>query len=582
MQGNTRLVRNLVTTILSVLIIGLTGAAIAAENPSDRLADAVYFNGKIATFDKTASFVSAVAVKNGNILQVGSDDAIKKLADPSTKLIDLGGRTVVPGLIDAHTHPMEAMMMRDTWVDARFPKTSSVKEALEHITEWAKKTPKGEWIFVACVSASENKFSEKRLPNKAELDQAAPDNPVMLSNGTHMGVANTAALKSLGITKGMTKLPHGGSVILDKDGYPTGVLTDSMADVPFTPAVSQLVKYYSKDIQEFWNQQGFTSLLAITPAQALPVLQKIAGERTKPTLRFTASVWSAANGSDIPEDLAGYKMPKTADPAWYRLGGIKAWIDGENDCRTGFMYERYEGQFDTDPPGNKGQLVTGAAELNRFVEIAGKNGVMAMLHGSGDAAVDLGLTAYESQIQAGATGSIMRIEHFGMFQLSEGQLNRARKMIGNNFKISVQPVWLLDLVKADYENMGAERTRTGFAFRKLVDAGLRPAGGTDVTGIYLDNVNPFLHIYASVTRESDKGIFMPEEALTVTEALSMWTIWAAESMGEAAVKGSIEPGKFADMTVLSGDIFTMPKKNIKDIKAAMTIVGGQIVYKAKW
>ena len=472
-------------------------------------------------------------------------------------------------------------MMKETWVDCRYPQTPSVKQALINIADWAKKTPKGNWIFVACVSASENKFAEKRLPTKAELDAVAPDNPMMLSNGTHMGVANSVALQRLGIKKGMSKLPHGGSVILDKNGEPTGVLTDAQADVPTTPTVAELERYYAKDIQEFWNQHGFTSLLAITPAAALPVLQKVARSKTKPTIRYTTSIWTSANGKDMPADLSKFQMPQGADPAWYRFGGIKDWIDGENDCRTGYMYQPYIGHFDTDPPGGKGTLVTDQAGANRFAAIAHKAGVICMLHCSGDHATDIGLNAYDKVIKSGRPGTIMRIEHFGMFQLTKAQLARAKEMRKQGLYISVQPTWLLDLVKADFENMGEPRTRTGFQFRSMIDAGLEPAAGTDVTGIYLDNVNPFLAIYAAVTRQSDAGIFEPGQAISVTEALKMWTIWAAKSMGQADVKGSIEPGKYADMTVLSDDIFTMPKEGLKDVKVLKTIVGGNVVYEAK-
>ena len=544
--------------------------------------EVIYWNGKIATLDAKGSTVEAVAVKEGKFVKVGSSEEIKKLAGPTTKMIDLGGKTAVPGLIDAHCHPMEAMMMKETWVDCRYPETPSVKVALEHIAAWAKKTAKGEWIFVACVSASQNKFSEKRMPTKAELDLVAWDNPVMVANGTHMGIANSAALKKMGITKGMEKLPHGGSVILDKDGEPTGVLTDGMADIPTTPTVAQLEQYYTKDLQEFWNAHGFTSVLAITPAAALPVLQKIAGMKFQPTIRYTTSIWTSANGENMPEDLSKFRMPEAADPAWYRLGGIKVWIDGENDCRTGYMYEPYIGHFDTDPPGGRGSLVTPQAEADRFAAIAAKNDVMSMVHCSGDAATDIGLTAYEKIARSGNPGRIMKIEHFGMFQLSNEQLKRAQALNeGKHFRVLVQPVWLLDLVKEDYENMGPERTRTGYRFRDMIDAGLEPAAGSDVTGIYLDNVNPFLSIYAAVTRESDDGIFDPAQAISVTEALKMWTVWAAKSMGESDVKGSIEPGKYADMTVLSDDIFTMPKESLKDVKPLKTIVGGEVVYEAK-
>jgi predicted amidohydrolase YtcJ len=563
-----------------VAVLGLMVYAFARIAPAAQ-SDAVYFNGNIITLDAAGSTVSGVAVKDGKILKVGSSDEMKKLAGDSTRLIDLGGKTVVPGLIDAHCHPMETIYLKEDWVDCRYPETQSVKQALDNIAAWAKKTPRGEWIFVACVSASENKFVEKRIPTKAELDAVAPDNPVVLANGAHLCVVNSPALKLLGIRKGMTKLPHGGSVILDKNGEPTGALADAQADVPNNPNLADLERYYTKSIQEFWNQNGFTSLLAITPAAALPVLQKIAMSKITPTIRYTTSIWTSANDKDMPEDLSKFHMPKGTDPAWYRFGGIKDWIDGENDARTGYMCEPYIGHFDTDPPGGHGTLVTDQLGANRLASIANKAGVICMFHCSGDKATDIGLNAYEEVINSGRPGTNMRIEHFGMFQLTDAQLQRAKEMKKKGLHVSVQPIWLLELVKADYENMGANRAHTGFQFRSMIDAGLEPTASTDMTGIYLGNINPFEAIYAMVTRDSDKGKFVPGQAISVTEALKMWTIWAAKSMGEADAKGSIEPGKYADMTVLSQDIFTMPKENIKEVKAFMTIVGGKIVYEAK-
>jgi len=188
------------------------------------------------------------------------------------------------------------------------------------------------------------------------------------------------------------------------------------------------------------------------------------------------------------------------------------------------------------------------------------------------------LNAYDQVIKSGRPGTILRIEHFGMFQLTDEQLQRAKEMKKQGLYVSTQPIWLLELVKADYENMGAKRASTGFQFRAMIDAGLEPAASTDMTGIYLGNINPFEAMYAMVTRNSDMGVFQPEQAISVTEALKMWTIWAAKSMGQADVKGSLEPGKYADLTVLSDDIFTMPKENLKDVKALKTIVGGNVVY----
>ncbi|OGR31579.1 MAG: hypothetical protein A2139_13945 [Desulfobacca sp. RBG_16_60_12] len=564
-----------IAAVLGLMLAGLVSIAPAAEP------EAVFFNGKIVTLDVAGSTAGAVAVQDGKILKVGGADEIKKLAGPSTRLVDLGGKTVVPGLIDAHCHPMETIYLKEAWVDCRYPQTQSVKQTLANLAAWVKKTPKAEWIYVACVSASENKFAEKRLPTKAELDAVAPDNPVLLANGAHLCVINSQAIQRVGIKKGESKLPHGGTVILDKNGEPTGALADVQSDIPTTPTLAELERYYTRGIQEFWNQQGFTSLLAITPAAALPVLQKVALSKTPPTIRYTTSIWTSANGKDMPADLSTFHMPPGADPAWYRFGGIKDWIDGENDARTGYMCEPYIGHFETDPPGGHGTLVTDQPAANRFAAIANQAGAICMFHCSGDKATDIGLNAYDQVIKSGRPGTIMRIEHFGMFQLTDKQLQRAKEMKKKGLYLSTQPIWLLELVKADYENMGAKRASTGFQFRAMIDAGLEPAASTDMTGIYLGNINPFQAIYAMVTRDSDRGKFVPEQAISVTEALKMWTIWAAKSMGQADVKGSLEPGKYADLTVLSHDIFTMPKENLKDVRILKTIVGGNVVYEAK-
>ena len=245
----------------SVAVTGgllLGSDVIASATKNDVVADAVFINGKVATLDPADSTVEAVAVKDGKILKVGSSDNMKKLAGTSTQMIDLQGKTVVPGLIDAHCHPMETIMMKDGWVDARYPACPSVKQALANIAAWTKNTPKEKWVFVACVSASENKFAEKRLPTKAELDSVAPDNPVILADGAHLAVANSLALKKLGVTKGVTKLKGGGRAILDKDGEPNGTLTDAMGAVPTTPSLADLERYYGSGIQDFWKAYGFT------------------------------------------------------------------------------------------------------------------------------------------------------------------------------------------------------------------------------------------------------------------------------------------------------------------------------------
>lgn len=543
-------------------------------------ADIVFINGQIETLDIKQPKANAVAIKNETFIAVGSNQKIKAYVGANTQIIDLKQQLVVPGLVDAHTHPMETIWLKEAWVDARYPGTPSVKQALLNIAERVKATPKDQWIYVAGVSASENKFAEKRLPTKTELDQVAPNNPVIMANGAHMAIANSAALTKMGIKKGVTKLRHGAGVLADKDGEPNGVITDGMGDIPGSPTPQEISRYYASDIAKFWNSYGFTSVMAITPAAAIPVLQSVSVSTPTPNIRYTASVWAAPNGEGMPKDLSVFEMPPQANPAYYRFAAIKAWVDGENDCRTGFMYEPYVGTQDTDPPGGKGTLVTNQNLANQFAALANKNQKISMLHCSGDAAADIGLNAYESISKNQTGNTIKRIEHFGMFQLTPEQLKRGVALKKNNFHLSSQPIWLLELVNADYENMGTARAKTGYQFKTMITAGLEPAASTDMTGIYLGNIDPFKAIYAMVTRQSDMGIFEPQEAISVRNALRMWTIWPAKSVGEDKIKGSIEVGKFADMTALSDNIFTIPKTALKDVKASMTVVGGRVVYKA--
>lgn len=541
-------------------------------------ADVIFLNAKITTLDDTASEAEAVAVTAGRFSAVGSAAEVQKLAGSSTTVVDLKGRRVVPGLIDAHCHPVETLWMKDDWVDARFPDTPSVAVTVAKLAERAGKTAKGDWIFVACVSASENKFAEKRLPTRAEMDKAAPDNPVILGNGTHMAIVNSAALNVLGIKKGQTKLPKGGTVLLDDQGEPTGVITDGFADIPSSPKPGEVAGYIEKGIPEFWNAHGYTSVLAITPHQVVPALQAVSAKVSHSDLRYSVSVWAAPNGKGFPDDLSEFEMPAGADPDYFKFVGIKAWVDGENDCRTGYMYEPYLGHLDIDPPGGRGTLVTPQDDADAFADLAHRNNRIAMLHCSGDAAVDIGLGAYEHAAQSGGATTLRRIEHFGMFQLTDSQLQRAKALVPQGLHVSVQPIWLTELVKADFENMGPERTKTGFKFKTMIDAGLRPAASTDMTGIYLGNVEPFVAMQAMVTRVSDDGVFEPQEAISVEDALRMWTIWPADAIGEAEHRGSIEVGKLADMTVLTDDVFAVDPDLIHTVAAAHTIVGGRVVF----
>ena len=194
-------------SIYFALILSLTSTACFSAS-SEGSADIVYINGQIQTLNAKQPAASAVAIKNERFIAIGSNQKVQSYVGPNTQVVDLQKQVVIPGFVDAHTHPMETIWLKEDWVDARYPNTPSVKQALQNIAERVKATPKDQWIYVACVSASENKFIEKRLPTKAELDEVAPNNPVIVANGAHMAITNTAGLVKMGIKKGVTRLPH--------------------------------------------------------------------------------------------------------------------------------------------------------------------------------------------------------------------------------------------------------------------------------------------------------------------------------------------------------------------------------------
>lgn len=558
-----------------ILALGAIGLATAAPVAPD----VIYFNARFVTVDANGTIAGAVAAKNGKIVAVGDADTVKKMAGPSTRLVDLEGRTVVPGLIDGHTHPVETARMKEAWVDCRFPETPSVKQALANMAARVKVTPKGQWVFAAASSGSENKFAEHRLPTKAELDVIAPQNPVVMLNGAHEFMANSLALQAMGIKPGVTRLPHGGIPQFGPDGQPTGDVIEGQGDVPDHPTADSVMHYYLEVIPQIWNANGFTSVNAITMAEMLPVLNAMAtSKNAQRRLRMTVPVWVDPAGKLLPADLKTLGVAPGADPAFYRTGGIKAWVDGEVDARTGAVYQPYCGHFSTDLPGGLGNLNVPQQAADDLTRRANAAGLPCMLHCSADHSTDIALNAYEKVLASGTPRTLMRIEHFGVFMITDDEIKRAVKL---GIKTSVQPGWLTTLGNSNIENLGRARAETGFRFRSMIDAGLEPSGGTDVTGIYLSLLDPFTHMGACVTRISDAGVFVPQEAITVMEALKMWTIWAARALGEDDLKGSIEVGKYADMTVLSQDIFTVPATSIKDTKAVKAIVGGEVVYTLK-
>ncbi len=561
-------------TFSAVLLLCALPTA-AAQAPL--AAETVFLHGKILTLDAAGTVVEAVAVADGRILATGSDAKIRKLAGPRTEVFDLQGRTVLPGFVDGHAHPSFAVRMIERYLDGRIASTPSVAVLLRKIATRAAQTPGGEWIIVAGSSSSQTRFAEQRIPTRAELDAAAPKSPVMFLNGSHEAVVNSMGLEMLGIKRGMSEL-KGAHIELDADDEPTGVVREGLAIFPDQRIPDDdLRRYYSSVIPQMWSAHGYTSVYALVPLNQLGVLKELA-QGQPATLRYTIAIHADPAGRFLPAALDGLVLAPGVDPAWYRLAGIKVWVDSDVPMRGGAVTVPYAGEA-----GGYGLLNMTQGELDALALRAHRAGLTFLVHATGDRATAMALTAFEhEQAQRGSGAAVrgaalQRIEHFGEFMLGPDDLARAKRL---GVMVNVQPGWIYTLANSTIENLGAERARGAFRFRDMIDAGLEPGFGTDLTGIVLETFDPFLHVWAAVTRMSDVGVFVPEQAVTVTEALRMLTIWSARAQGEGAIKGSIEPGKLADMVVISDDILRIAPSAIRSLQVLKTIVGGRVVYSA--
>ncbi len=516
-------------------------------------ADLVLMDGNVLTMGSSQPSAEAVAVKKDRIVKVGTNEEIRRWIGDDTKVIDLQGRTVVPGLTDSHIHVGDfgKFLM---WIDLK--DADSIQEMQRRIRERAQKISKERWIIGS--GWDQARFAEKRYPNRRDLDEASPDNPVILYHQCgRVCVVNSKALELAGVTK-ETRAPSGGKIEkAAESGEPTGILREKATDLVWKtipePSEEEVMEGASLACKKI-VEAGVTSIhWIVTSLTEVQIIQRLRAENKLPLRVYTI----------IPANLLDQTNSSGSGDNKDRNLGVKVFVDGSLAAHTAALREPY-----SDDPESKGQLLYSQHEMDALVAKAHKANFRLVMHAMGDQAINITLTAIEKALrEAPRKDHRYRLEHASV--LNSKLIQRIKEL---GMMVSVQPKCVLSefSVWAAVERLGSERARWLYPLKTLIKEGIRVAGGSDCP---MEPLSPLQGIQAAVTRQ-----FFPEEQITVDEALRMYTINAAYASFEETVKGSIEEGKLADLTVLSGDPTAVPPSKIGDIKVKMTIIGGKVVY----
>ena len=540
--------------------------------------DKLFINGEIYSMKKEGEKFQSLGVKDGKITFLGTDEEAKNLS--SKELINLKGKMMIPGMADAHLH-LYAYCQNLTFVD--LSKVHNINEMINLMKEKIKNVKKGDWV--KGVNFDQSKWKENRFPTLEEMDSISKDNPIIIKRCClHAVVANSKALEMASIGKNY-QAGSGGIVELDKDGMPNGILREQSTKVfddilPDPLKNIEVQKRIMQDVLNDMSSKGITTIHTYAAKiwqynEDINIYKNFEKEGKLP-LRVTVCIDELFE----PEILTKEKLNNPYRKV--QLGAYKIFSDGSMGSRSAALKEPY-----SDDPKNSGFMLFTQEELNNKILTGYEHGLQPAIHAIGDRALDMTLSAIEYTLKTtkekGMTDEEQkkrlpfRIIHVQM--IDDDLLERMKKL---PLVLDIQPIFLCTDLHWIEDRIGKERLKGSFALKTMEKAGLIQTGGSDCP---VETYEPLKGIYAAVTRQDMEGYptegFLPEERLSVYEALCMYTKNVPYATGQESVLGTLEIGKFADLTVLEKNLFKIDKKEIKDVKVEQTYVAGNCVFMIK-
>jgi len=569
--------------LLLAAVSATIGPRVGAQQPR---ADVILVNGRVLTVDANDRIAQAVAITGNRITAIGSTADVERTAGPNTRRIDLQGRAVTPGLLDAHAHFSGGGGDRLFVVDLSYPNVKSIADVAAAIRAKVASSAKGAWIQGR--GWDEGKLAERRLITAKDLDAVAPDNPVFLTQTTgHYGVANSAALRLAGVSKD-TRDAAGGTIDRAADGAPTGVLKEgamSLVRRLIPPRTAAETEAGIRDFVKAFNAEGMTGLKDPgISSQVWDLYRKV--ERDSALTVRVFALWSGGRSVDgakrvIAERAAMSRPYENTGDDRVIAGGVKLYIDGSGGARTAWLYDDWSKEYRGTDPGNRGYPTSNADTIRMLIRLYHDAGMHVSVHAIGDRGIDWVVDTYDQAMRDNPKKGLRHgIIHANIptDHAIDVMAKLQREFDAGYPEPSATFAWWLGDTYAG--NFGVARSLRLNPFKTFRAKGMIWANGSDFP------VTPFparYAIWSAIARQTLLGVYGGDpfgraESVDVHDALRSVTIWAARQMFLEKKIGSIEVGKYADLAVWDRDFYSVPTEAIKDAKCVMTIFDGKVVF----